>query len=130
MAGNIVHFEINTKDASKAKRFYSTLFGWKYKDSEIPGIEYYVIDGIEPGGAINPMQSDQKSPVVYFGTDDIDKSLRTIRDSGGKADEKQPIPGQGWFAACSDPEGNAFSLFQSDPSVTMEMEAGAGEARR
>ena len=38
MAGNIVHFEINAKDASRAKRFYSSLFGWKYKDSEIPGM--------------------------------------------------------------------------------------------
>lgn len=128
MAGNIVHFEINTKDAAKAKRFYSALFGWKYKDSEIPGIEYYVIDGIEPGGAINPMEG-QKSPVVYFGTDDIDETLGKIKQNGGKAEAKQPIPGQGWFASCTDPDGNSFSLFQSDPSVTMEMEAGAGQAR-
>jgi predicted enzyme related to lactoylglutathione lyase len=130
MAGNLVHFEINTKDAARAKRFYTTLFGWKYKDSDIPGIEYYVIDGVTPGGAINPMDTEIKSPTVYFGTDDIDDTLSKVKDSGGKADDKQPIPGQGWFAACKDPDGNAFSLFQSDPSVTMEMEAGAGEARR
>ncbi|TMG56125.1 MAG: VOC family protein [Chloroflexi bacterium] len=129
MAGSIVHFEINTKDAARAKSFYTSLFGWKYKDSEIPGIEYYVIDGVEPGGAINPMQSDQKSPVVYFGTDDIDATLRKVKESGGKAGEKLPIPTQGYFAACADPDGNAFSLFQSDPSVTMEMETGAREAR-
>ena len=75
------------------------------------------------------MQSDQKSPVVYFGTDDIDATLRKVKESGGKAGEKQPIPTQGYFAACADPDGNAFSLFQSDPSVTMEMETGAREAR-
>lgn len=128
MAGSIVHFEINTKDAARAKRFYTSLFGWKYKDSEIPGIEYYVIDGIEPGGAINPMDG-QKSPVVYFGTDDIDASLRKVKENGGKAGDKQPIPTQGYFAACTDPDGNAFSLFQSDPSVPMEMEAESREAR-
>jgi hypothetical protein len=33
-----------------------------------------------------------------------------------------PIPGQGWFAPCVDTEGNKFSLFQNDPSVTMETE--------
>src|SRR5207245_11400500 len=109
---------INTKDAARAKRFYTSLFGWKYKDSEIPGIEYYVIDGIEPGGAINPMQSDQKSPVVYFGTDDIDDTLRKGKESGGTADDRQPTPGQGYFAACTDPEGNTFSPFPTDPSVT------------
>ena len=34
----------------------------------------------------------------------------------------------GWFAGCTDTEGNNFSLYQNDPSVPMEMpeqEAGA-----
>jgi predicted enzyme related to lactoylglutathione lyase len=121
MAGNIVHFEINAKDASRVKRFYSSLFGWKYKDSEIPGIEYYVIDGVSPGGAINPMQQEA-GPVVYFDTDDIDASIGKVRELGGKSDDKMPIPSQGWFAACVDTEGNKFSLFQNDPSVPMETE--------
>ncbi len=121
MAGNIVHFEINAKDANRAKSFYSSLFGWKYKESEIPGIEYFVIDGVEPGGAINPMQQEP-GPVVYFDSDDIDTSIAKVRDLGGNADDKMAIPGQGWFAACVDTEGNKFSLFQNDPSVTMETE--------
>lgn len=124
--GDLVHFEINTRNADRAKKFYTKVFGWKYKDSEIPGVEYYVIDGVTPGGAINPLQEDSKikAPTVYFGTDDIDATLKKIRDGGGTGEEKQPIPGQGWFAACTDADGNSFSLFQSDPSVTMEqMEA-------
>ena len=121
MAGNIVHFELNAKDANRAKRFYTSLFGWKFKDSDIPGIEYYVIDGANPGGAVNPMQQDA-GPVVYFDTDDIDASIGKVRDLGGKSDDKQAIPGQGWFAACVDTEGNKFSLFQNDPSVTVETE--------
>jgi len=121
MAGNIVHFEINAKDANRAKRFYTSVFGWKYKDSEIPGIEYYVIDGVNPGGAINPMQQEP-GPVVYFDTDDIDASIATVRKAGGKADDKMAIPGQGWFAGCVDPDGNKFSLFQNDPSVTADTE--------
>ena len=122
--GDIVHFEINTKDAERTKKFYSRLFGWKYKDSEIPGIEYYLIDGVTPGGAINPLAQDStvKAPTVYFGVEDIDVTLKKVRDGGGTGDDKQPIPGQGWFAACTDPDGNSFSLFQNDPSVTMETE--------
>lgn len=129
--GDIVHFEINTRNADRAKKFYSKLFGWKYKDSAMPGIEYYLIDGVTPGGAINPLVEDSKvkAPTVYFGTDDIDATLKQIRDSGGTADEKQPIPTQGWFAACTDPDGNSFSLFQNDPSVTMETEHAHQEAR-
>jgi len=121
MAGNIVHFEINAKDANRAKRFYTSLFGWKYKDSEMPGIEYYLVDGVNPGGAINPMQAEP-GPVVYFDTDDIGASVSKVRELGGKAEDKLPIPGQGWFAPCVDTEGNKFSLFQNDPSVTVETE--------
>lgn len=121
MPGNIVHFEMNAKDAARAKRFYGALFGWKYKDSAMPGIEYYMIDGATPAGAINPLQQDP-GPVVYFDTEDIDDSIRKVRDLGGKSDDKQAIPSQGWFAACVDTEGNKFSLFQNDPSVTMETE--------
>ncbi|HEV8655584.1 MAG TPA: VOC family protein [Candidatus Limnocylindria bacterium] len=129
--GDVLHFEINTRDPKRAKTFYTKIFGWKYKDSEIPGIEYYIIDGVTPGGAINPIAeaSKVKAPTVYFGTHDIDSTLKKVRDGGGTADEKQPIPGQGWFAACTDPDGNSFSLFQNDPSVTMETEAAHQEAR-
>lgn len=127
--GDIVHFEINSKDAKRAKAFYSKLFGWKYKDSDIPGIEYYLIDGVTPGGAINPQSTPAKAPVIYFGVEDVDKSAKIVRDQGGTAAEKIPIPGQGWFAECKDPDGNAFSLFQNDPSVTMETEHAHQEAR-
>lgn len=129
--GDLVHFEINTKDPKRAKTFYSSVFGWKYKESDIPGIEYYLIDGVSPNGAINPNTdpSKAKAPTIYFGTDDIDATLRKIRESGGTADEKQPIPGQGWFAGCTDPEGNAFSVYENDPSVTMDTEHSHQEAR-
>jgi uncharacterized protein len=127
--GDIVHFEINTKDAGRAKAFYTKLFGWKYKDSDIPGIEYYLIDGATPGGAINPQSTPANAPVIYFGVEDVDKSAKIVRDQGGTAGDKIPIPGQGWFAECKDPDGNAFSLFQEDPSVTMETEHAHQEAR-
>jgi uncharacterized protein len=128
LAGNIVHFEINAKDTTRAKNFYGKLFGWKYKDSDIPGIEYYLVDGVNPGGAINPNQNEA-GPVVYFDTDDIDASIGKVRELGGKADDKQPIPSQGWFAGCVDTEGNKFSLYQNDPSVTMETQHQHQEAR-
>ena len=120
--GDIVHFEVNTTNPQRAKKFYSSVLGWKYKDSSMPGIEYYLIDGITPAGGINPLTepSKTKSITVYFGTDDIDTTIKKIKDGGGTAEQKAPIPGQGWFAACTDPDGNTFSLFQSDPSVTVE----------
>jgi predicted enzyme related to lactoylglutathione lyase len=128
MQGNIVHFEINAKDAARAKKFYSSVFGWKFKDSEIPGIDYYLTDGPQPAGAINPM-TQEPGPVVYFGVDNIDATIKKVRELGGKAEEKLPIQGQGWFAPVVDTEGNKISLFQSDPSVTVETEKQYQQAR-
>ena len=44
--------------------------------------------------------------------------LRVSRRAlGGSADDKQPVPTHGWFAACKDTEGNSFSLWQGDPNA-------------
>ena len=37
---------------------------------------------------------------------------------------------QGWFAGCKDVEGNAFSLWQPDPSVTFEQATQWQEAQQ
>ncbi|MGH2472242.1 MAG: hypothetical protein ACRDG6_07545 [Candidatus Limnocylindria bacterium] len=73
-----MHFELFTKDAARAKRFCSALFGWTIKDSSMPGVEYYLIEGMKPGGGLNPNQ-DKPGPVVYFDTEDIDTTIKGPR---------------------------------------------------
>ena len=63
------------------------------------------------------MAGEPGHPTFYFDTDDIDASIATVRELGGKAEDKSPVPTHGWFAACSDSEGNAFSLWQSDSTA-------------
>jgi len=77
-----------------------------------------MLDGGEPGGAVYPSEElAGTGPIVYFGTEDIDATVASVRANGGEADDKRPIPSVGWFARCKDTEGNAFSLFQADESV-------------
>ena len=117
MAGKLVHFEIPAGDAERAKGFWSGVFGWEFGDSEMPGVEYYMVrTGEDQGGAVMPSEGPF-GIVVYFDTDDIDASLAKVRDSGGQAEDKAPVPGFGWFARCQDTEGNGFSLWQSDQSA-------------
>jgi predicted enzyme related to lactoylglutathione lyase len=120
MAGKLVHFEISTKDADKAVGFWSGVFDWQFGESAMPGMEYRMTQTIPDvqGGAI--FQTDQAAGgplTIYFDTDDIDASIAKIRELGGSADDKQPIPGIGWFTAAKDPEGNTFSLYQTDESA-------------
>jgi uncharacterized protein len=116
MAGRLVHFELPADDTARARDFWSSLFGWSFQGWEGP-IEYHMTEGVEPGGAIYPSQEGERGPIVYFAVDDIDEALARVRDLGGKADDKRPIPGIGWTSRAEDTEGNRFSLYQDDSSA-------------
>ena len=65
-----------------------------------------------------PSETPATSPIVDFDTDDIDASIAKVKELGGEAEDKTPIPHVGWFSHCTYTEkGIAFSLFQSDESV-------------
>ena len=116
-SGKIVDIELPASDADRAQRFYSELFGWQFQGSGMEGIDYRMFQG-EPGGAVYPGENAGRGPIVYFATDEIDAELAKVRELGGEAEDKQPIPGVGWFARCKDPDRNAFSFFQSDESAS------------
>ena len=118
MPGKLVHFELPVQDTTKAKAFWSGVFGWDFGDSAMPGMEYYLVrTGEDQGGAIYGADEPATSPIVYFDTDDIDASIAKVRELGGRAEDKQAIPHVGWSTRCTDPSGIAFSLFQGDESA-------------
>ena len=54
MAGKPVHFEVPAKDTSRAREFYSNLFGWQFESMEGP-VEYHMTRLSEDsGGAVFP----------------------------------------------------------------------------
>jgi predicted enzyme related to lactoylglutathione lyase len=115
----LVHFELPAGDTARAVEFWSGLFGWEFGDPM--EAQYWMTrTGESQGGAIFTPQDGSRGLLAYFDTDDIDATLDKVRSSGGTADEKQPIPNVGWFAHCTDTEGNRFGLFESDESVTVE----------
>ena len=118
MGKKVVHVEFPAQDLDRAQRFWEGVGGWSIEDAGMPGIDYRMFQEGDQGGAVYPME-DMQGPIVYYGSDDIDADLAKVRELGGEAEEKQPIPHVGWFARCEDTEGNAFSLFQSDESVQM-----------
>jgi predicted enzyme related to lactoylglutathione lyase len=119
MSGKLVHFELPVQDVDRAKRFWGGVFGWEFGDSAMPDFQYFMVrTGEDQGGAIMPSEDRVTAPIVYFDTDDIDASIAKVKELGGKTEGKMPIPHVGWFAHCEDPDGIAFSLFQSDESVT------------
>jgi predicted enzyme related to lactoylglutathione lyase len=128
--GKIVHIEIPADDTQRAMKFWGDLAGWTFKNygegnEGMP--EYNMFEG-EPGGGLYPARDGEKGITVYFETDDIDAELGRIRDLGGDTEDKMPVPSMGWFASAKDPEGNAFSVWQSDESAPTPEGMGAESA--
>ncbi len=117
MGKKIVHVEFPSKDAGRAENFWEGLGGWSIESAGMEGIDYRMFQDDGWGGAVYPQQEGEQGPVIYFGSDDIDADLAKVRELGGEAQNKEPIPGIGWFARCKDTEGNPFSLYQSDESA-------------
>jgi predicted enzyme related to lactoylglutathione lyase len=120
----IVHFEIPAEDTEKMRNFYSGLFGWRIYRCPGP-IEYWMIETVpvdENGNAVRPgvngamckKDHPELKPINYIQVDDIDESIRKIRNLGGTVTQpKQQIPGIAWIAQAIDPEGNPFAILQS-----------------
>ena len=116
MAGEVVHYEIAATDIERAKRFWEGVFGWEFGPSMSEEFDYRMARVSEgSGAALQPGAPGH--PHVYLDVADIDAAIAKVRELGGEADDKQPVPTHGWFSACKDSEGNAFSLWQGDGSA-------------
>jgi predicted enzyme related to lactoylglutathione lyase len=123
----IVHFEIPANDIEKLKKFYQTLFGWKFQ--KYPGpTTYYLVETVPVDDKMNPVRAgvngglyckkDAQDPVNvmqmnYIGVESIEEYSTKIEKLGGKIKfPKMEIPGLGWWALAIDPEGNTFGLLE------------------
>jgi uncharacterized protein len=113
----IVHFEVPAQDTGRAKEFWGSLFGVQFQTYEGP-VEYHMFQNDDQtGGGIYPQQQGEKGLITYFNVDDIDTARQKVQELGGSAEDKEPVPGMGWYARARDTEGNDFSLWQSDENA-------------
>ena len=122
MAGQVVHLEIPSDNTAKGCEFWGSLFGWEFQD--VPGPFEYRMANVDDkhGVAITDMEPGKRGPRVYFDVQDINAGTARVRELGGTAGKTGPVPGMGWFAVCSDPEGNEFGLWQNDTSAAAPTE--------
>jgi predicted enzyme related to lactoylglutathione lyase len=133
MDNTIVHFEIPADNPERAAKFYRELFGWKINRWENPnGIEYYMVETVptnEQGqpvrqgvnGGMMPRMFPGQQPVNYVSVESVDKAVAKAEKLGAKVMMgKTPVPGMGWFAQLTDPEGNIIAVWETDPSAAAE----------
>jgi predicted enzyme related to lactoylglutathione lyase len=117
MPGEIVHVEIPADDTAKSREFWGSLFGWTFE--AFPGPSEYHMTRISDaaGAAITNMEPGKKGMRPYFDVEDINAGAARVKELGGEAGEAMSVPSMGWFATCTDPHGNEFGLWQTDPSA-------------
>ncbi len=113
----IVHFEIPANDLGKLSKFYSDVFGWKFKKTQISDMDYWNIStgprGKSVPGGMYKRTGATDVPRNYIGVDDIDKHIVAFKKAGGREImEKMEIPTIGWSYIGADPEGNLIALFE------------------
>jgi uncharacterized protein len=117
MAGEIVHIEFPATNVDRAQGFWNGLFGWEFGPSVMEGFDYRMARLSDTSGAAIMQAEETGHPNYYYDTPDIEASIAKVRELGGQAADKQPVPTHGWFSACTDTEGNSFFLWQGDTTA-------------
>lgn len=85
MGDPVTNFEVNSADPAKARRFYTTVFGWKM--NEVPN-NYTFVDtdagGKGVGGGIGPLRGPKPFVTFYVVVRDLNATLKKATDNGGK----------------------------------------------
>ncbi|EEF57943.1 VOC family protein [Pedosphaera parvula] len=117
-ASSIVWFEIPADNTARAKKFYSSLFGWKIK--KFPGMKDYLhidtggANDTPDGGLMNRMHKDH-TITNYISVESVDKSAAKVVKLGGNiCKPKTAVPQMGYFVICQDTEKNTFALWEVD----------------
>ena len=116
------HFEIPAENPERAIAFYKDVFGWTFQKWDGPMPYWLITTGpdTEPGinGGLLPRHSPGQPCVNTIMVPDLDASLASVTAHGGKtAMPKMAVPGVGWLAYCSDPDGNMFGMMQADTAA-------------
>ena len=120
MTGHPTHFEIYGDMPEALAAFYGTLFGWRIEKA--PGVDYWRIEmgtaTLRGGGIAHRPALGTEGWMIFVEVASVDAALEIAqRDGGSVLREKTPVPKTAWYAVLADPAGNAFGIWQPDPTA-------------
>jgi len=120
-AANIIWFEIPADDLARAKKFYSSLFGWKINSfpamADYQHIDTGGADASPDGGLMKRMYPDH-TITNYVNVPSVTKFMAKVEKLGGTiCKPKTAVPQMGYFAICRDTEDNEFALWEINPNA-------------
>lgn len=118
----VIHFEIPVDDIDRSIAFYDKVFGWKFTKWDGPQLYYLVSTGPkdQPGidGGLLKKRDPRQPMANTIQVENVDATVKAVETNGGKCVlPKMPIPGVGWLAYFTDPEGNVHGVMQPDAAA-------------
>lgn len=114
MPNPFAHIELHTDDVPKAKKFYKSLFDWKFTD--IPAMSYTMLDvGKGTGGGVTKhmMPGAPNAWLSYVQVESVKKTVAKAKKAGGTAlVEYMPIGDMGAIGVLTDPMGASFGVWE------------------
>jgi len=132
--GKVIWADLTTPDLASAKRFYSGLFGWTFRDIHFGKTDYAValLDGRPVGGLLQrPVPTgERRRPawLAFIAVRDVDAAKQTALAHGAKVVfEPRSFPQRGRQAIFADPEGAVFAVLASGSGDPADFLAAPGE---
>lgn len=117
-AGTPSWFELHTRDYDAALTFYREVFGWNdtFTIADSPEFRYSTLHSASPmlGGVLDAAaflpEGVPSTWVVYFGAEDVDKTVARVVELGGTIVKPAEDSEYGRMAVVTDPTGAHFSI--------------------
>jgi predicted enzyme related to lactoylglutathione lyase len=117
--GALCWTELMTGDPRLAETFYTQLFGWSAKTSDMDGTaytEFSTASGRPIGGMLGIQPEWGQVPpswMSYFQVADVATTMVRATELGAKVERPvTDLPGVGRFAILADPQGGVFAVFK------------------
>ncbi len=117
---SVVYFEIPVNNIERAITFYKNVFGFHFEHTNIDHNEMALFPFSEKTGGISGAlakgeiyKPTNDGVLIYFGTDNIDETLKRAVDNGARILYPKTNNGIGFVAEFEDSEGNRIAIYQS-----------------
>lgn len=119
-AGEFCWNELATTDVTKAKDFYSKVFGWKFTDHDMGDTTYTMVKTSDKEfGGIWSIPKDKQKEIpphwmAYIMVENLDESLKKATANGATVVKPATNAGEmGRFSIITDPTGAHVALWQT-----------------
>ena len=114
----IIKITLRSTDFERTRRFYSELFGWKFRQHSPTYLGFEPPSGIDGGFQRVDSFSAGDSFLLYILVTEFESYLRRIPElEGNSKGDVELVPGSGEYIRFYDPDGNRLALWRTVEST-------------